>query len=131
MKRLIGAGILGSALALGSIVAAPATAQAAPLPAGCDLLGQCELVFDYTGAVESWTVPAGATQIDFEVRGGSGYGHWNRGGLGGSFTTRPADIAPGTAFAIAVGQGGQGTLGGWGGGGDGGPLGNPALYEGM
>ncbi|MGD9606741.1 MAG: Ig-like domain-containing protein, partial [Leucobacter sp.] len=42
-----------------------------------------------------------------------------------------ADIAPGTAFAIAVGQGGQGTLGGWGGGGDGGPLGNPALYEGM
>ena len=133
MKRVLGAGALGTVLMAGALVVAPTAAFAAPVPEGCDESGACAVVFDFTGEVQSWTVPSGATQLSFEVQGASGYGHWFVGGLGGSFATDPADIAPGTQFAIAVGQGGQGTVGGWGGGGDGGPVigeGTP-LYAGL
>ncbi|WP_449282359.1 Ig-like domain-containing protein [Leucobacter sp.] len=124
--------MLGTVLLAGALVAAPTAAYAA-LPDGCDESGACSVVFEFTGEVESWTVPAGATQLSFEVQGASGYGHWFIGGLGGAFTTDPADIAPGTQFAIAVGQGGQNTRGGWGGGGDGGPVigGGEPLYAGL
>ncbi|WP_053382457.1 Ig-like domain-containing protein [Leucobacter celer] len=133
MKRVLGAGALGTILLAGALVVAPTAAHAAPVPEGCDESGACALVFGFTGEVQSWTVPEGATQLSFEVQGASGYGHWFVGGLGGSFTTDPADIVPGTQFAIAVGQGGQGTVGGWGGGGDGGPVigGGEPLYAGL
>ncbi|MFT5823829.1 MAG: hypothetical protein ACI8ZM_005092, partial [Crocinitomix sp.] len=79
-----------------------------------------EVTFDYTGAVETYTVPVGATAISIQVYGAQG-GNDN-GGLGagmyGEFVVTPGDV-----LSVAVGQqgvvnncGGADASGGGGGG---------------
>ncbi|GAA1784545.1 Ig-like domain-containing protein [Leucobacter iarius] len=131
MRRFLGAIALGAVLVAGSLVATPKAAQAAPLPPECSASGDCELEFAFSGDVARWTVPDRAVQVSFRVIGASGQSHWYAAGLGGGFSTKPADIAAGTEFAMAVGQGGQGAGGGWGGGGAGGALGDGASYQGQ
>lgn len=67
------------------MLAVPTAAQAAPLAPECDgATGVCELVFGFTGETVNWAVPENAEQVSFELRGGSGYGHWRSSGSGGA-----------------------------------------------
>jgi len=100
-----------------TFAAVPAPAQAEDCPDGI-----CELVFEYTGSGEYFTVPADAENLSFEISGAAG----GRGGMGGrvtgEFINRP------TGFWVFVG--GEGIVnaeapGGYNGGGrSGGSRGN-------
>jgi len=100
-----------------TFAAVPASAQADECPDGI-----CELVFEYTGSGEYFTVPAEAENLSFEISGAAG----GRGGMGGrvigEFINRP------TGFWLFVG--GEGIInanatGGYNGGGrSGGSRGN-------
>jgi hypothetical protein len=87
------------ALTLGVAPAAP-PAQAQPAPT--------TLTFEYTGAAQSWTVPAGVTQATFDVFGASGgrWGSQSSQGLGGRATARLV-VTPGDTIAIVVGEHGR------------------------
>ena len=79
--------------------------------------------YSYTGATEEYTVPSGASQIEFKRWGAGGSGGlYNTGswGGGGGFTTGKLAVVPGDIIRIQVPQGGQspadsthGGLGGW------------------
>ena len=91
--------------------------------------------FSYTGAAQTWTVPAGVTQIALELRGAQGGGSYpcsgareDDGGLGG-LTQGNLAVTPGQVLNLFVG--GQApdvgnvtpAPGGFNGGGDGGQWG--------
>ena len=91
--------------------------------------------FSYTGAAQTWTVPAGVTQVTLELRGAQGGGSYNcsserqeDGGLGG-LTQGTLTVTPGQVLNLYVG--GQApdvgnvtpAPGGFNGGGDGGQYG--------
>jgi RHS repeat-associated protein len=88
----------------GSLVAAP-VASADP-PSG-------DVTFTYTGAAQSWTVPAGVTAVSVDVFGAQG-GSATYGGPGGRVRGTLA-VTPGEVLQINVG--GQGGAGGAGSGG--------------
>jgi hypothetical protein len=94
------AGLLGGA--------APTPAQAAPTCTTSGATVTC--TFNYTGAPETWTVPAGVTQATFDLYGAEG----GRGGPGGRMTATLA-VTQGTTYQILVG--GQGMRNGFNGGG--------------
>lgn len=80
------------------------------------------MVFSYTGAEQSWTVPCGVTSVSFTVYGAAGADneHGNvAGGLGGSATGTLA-VTQGQVLEIFVGGAPTTTAGGWNGGGAGG-----------
>jgi Glycine rich protein len=96
-------------------------------PAGCTTTaGLTTCVFAFTGADQSWVVPAGVTSATFDVFGAQGgSGNIYFGGAGGE-ATATVSVIPGDVLEILVGgQGGPifgappGT-GGFNGGGDGG-----------
>src|SRR3954470_5987087 len=72
---------------------------AADPPAGCTTTaGVTTCVFAFTGAAQTWTVPAGGTSATFDVFGAQGGG----GGKGGEVkATLP--VTPGDALQIVVG----------------------------
>ena len=81
------------------------------------------VTFNYTGAQQTWVVPAGVTSITVDVRGAGGVsigGGNNSGGSGGCVQTT-ISVTPGETLYIYVG-GGQGAvpIGGFNGGGNGG-----------
>ena len=85
-----------------------------------------QTVFNYTGAVQTYTVPAGVERITVVALGGGGGGGGNDvegpglGGRGGQVTTDYA-VCPGQVLSIVVGGGGAGgTCGGGAAGGAGG-----------
>jgi hypothetical protein len=82
--------IFFSSLAFGAV-----PAQAEECPAGI-----CELVFEYTGSGEYFTVPDDAKNISFEIRGAAG----GRGGMGGRVTGQFIDAPAG--FWVFVGGAG-------------------------
>lgn len=105
---------------------------------------QCD-VFQYTGAVQQWTVPSGIDTIRVKMWGAAGGGgpNSNNVGGGGGYTQFELAVTPGELFEISVGQGGKAALGGiggaggWSGGGNGGsgnlvesPLGVPVAVGG-
>lgn len=65
--------------------------------------------FSYTGAAETWTVPAGVTEATFDLYG-AGSASYDGAGKGGRVQAT-LDVAPGTAYRILVG-GGDGFNGG-------------------
>lgn len=80
--------------------------------------------FNYTGAVQTYTVPACVNQITIDVRGGQGMGNANNnnnGGKGGQVVGTLA-VVPGQVLQVYVGGGGvnNNVNGGWNGGGNGG-----------
>ncbi len=85
------------------------------------------LTFSYTGSVQSWTVPAGVTSIDFDAKGASGGRgtYYSPGGCGGE-VQGSLPVTPGQVLKIYVGgMGVDGSyygagIGGWNGGGTGG-----------
>jgi hypothetical protein len=89
------------ALALASILGLTATpALAAPSCATSGATITC--TFGYTGAAETWTVPAGVTQATFDVYGAMGGGIISNGGLGGRITAT-LTVTPGDTYQIRVG----------------------------
>jgi hypothetical protein len=76
---------------------------------------------NFTGAVQTWTVPAGVTSITFTANGASGGNSsagYGTGGLGGQ-VQGALNVTPGQVLNIYVGGAASGTTGGWNGGGNG------------
>ena len=86
--------------------------------------GACEVVFNKTEQLESWQVPVGVTEIEFEVYGAEGGSNGGRGG----FVSGTLSNLPETLTIVVGGQGATGVSqnGGYNGGGfSGGRNGNP------
>ena len=105
MRRCLGlfAALLG---ALAAVLAAPTVASAATTE-----------TFNYTGGVQTWTVPAGVTSASFDIYGASGgessYGGGGKGGRALSDLT----LTPGSTVYIVVGGAGAWPGAGYNGGG--------------
>ena len=66
------------------------------------------VTFNYTGADQSWTVPAGVTSATFFLIGAGGGGGANTAGGGGGYATGKYAVTPGQVLKVIVGQGGGG-----------------------
>jgi YD repeat-containing protein len=78
--------------------------------------GSATVKFSYTGSPQAWTVPAGLTSIQVDVRGAQGGGPY--GGLGArSVATLP--VTPGQVLEVMVGANPSSWPGGYDGGGNG------------
>jgi len=77
------------------------------------------VTFNFTGSVQTWTVPAGVTSVNLTVAGAKGGG--SNGGNGAVITKNCFSVTPGQVLNIYVGgMGTQGAnSGGWNGGGTG------------
>jgi hypothetical protein len=116
MGRLRGL-LLAVALLLAPLLSLAATpALAAPSCATSGTTVTC--TFNYTGAPETWTVPAGVTSATFDLYGAGHSDFVN--GKGGRVVATLA-VTPGASYQIRVGgMGGMGGRGGFNGGGTGG-----------
>ncbi|MEI7847526.1 MAG: PxKF domain-containing protein [Chloroflexota bacterium] len=92
--------------------------------------------FNYTGGVQTWTVPAGVTQVTLDVYGAKAGDESVVGGKGGQ-ATATISVTPGDTLTIVVGGMSQSPFiggspnGGYNGGGNGGvPFNLPAAYFG-
>jgi gliding motility-associated-like protein len=92
------------------------------------LVSQCD-VYQYTGAVQQWTVPSGVDTLRIKMwgaAGGGGADPVNNAGGGGGFSELVVPVIPGQVLDITVGGGGKravggvGGIGGWPSGGNGG-----------
>lgn len=79
-------------------------------------IAQTTETFNYSGAIETWTVPAGVTSITIETWGAQGGGGANNGGRG-AYLKGDFAVSPGDQLKILVGQMGQVSYGYGGGGG--------------
>ena len=82
-------------------------------------------VFGFTGAEQTFTVPAGVSSVHVTAVGGKGPVGGDGGGFGG-IATANLHVSPGAVLYIEVGGNGSGTIGGFNGGGAGGGSGTPA-----
>jgi hypothetical protein len=98
----------------------PSGPQGPQGPAGA----HATLTFTFTGDFQSWTVPAGVTQVQIETWGaGGGAGDMEVGtpntiggsGGGGAYNVRVVGVTPGESLTIIVGGGGGGGVGSIGG----------------
>jgi len=82
-------------------------------PVGVDNCEAHTETFNYTGTVQSWTVPAGVTSIHIDAEGAQGGGTSNgtSGGLGAKMTG-DFTVIPGSSLSIVVGQKGLEQVGG-------------------
>ena len=105
LRRLVGVGVAGG-LVLAGVTAPLDAAQAADGAAGHTHAA----TFDYTGAPQTWTVPANVSSATFDVYGAQG------GGLRGIFSDTPGGrggeakatlpVRPGNTMTIVVGGAG-------------------------
>lgn len=77
---------------------------------------QTTVTFNYTGAAQTWTVPACVSSINVSVAGGQGGGSY---GGSGSIVTGTITVTPGQVLQINVGGMGNCPGSGWNGGGSG------------
>ena len=86
------------------------------------ILNKTKLTYYYTGAVQTWTVPAGVNYIFVKMWGGGGgggsYGGWRQGSTGGAggYSEGLVPVVPGQTVSITVARCGYprwGTNGGW------------------
>jgi hypothetical protein len=107
--------ILGASSPAGAIPPPPSCG--APVASGSNDVVTCS----YTGADQSWTVPAGVTEATFDAYGAEGGSPFAPAGDGGQATGAFA-VTPTVTFTIAVGGAGGSCAGStaFGGGGDGG-----------
>ena len=66
------------------------------------------VTYNYTGANQSWTVPAGVTSATFYLFGAGGGGNTRTSGGGGGYATGAYSVTAGQAYTIIVGEGGGG-----------------------
>ncbi len=109
------AGALSPAPALASAPSAVPTATTTQFPGEATALGcgdACTTVLNHTGALQEYTVPAGATRLLVELEGGQG-GSFSGGPVGGKAgrTTAVVPVEAGDVLDVAVGgKGGTGGL---------------------
>ena len=70
--------------------------------------------FEYTGTMQTWTVPSGITEISVDMYGGDGFGALGYGGR----LQASHPVTPGEVLEVYVGGEGTNTLGGFNGGGN-------------
>lgn len=80
----------------------------APRPVDAQSAGS--VTFDYSGAVQTFTVPAGLTNVSVAAYGAAGGGSITAGGTGGLVTATIA-VTPGEVLSIYVGGKGSDALG--------------------
>ena len=74
------------------------------------ILNKTKATFYYTGAVQTWTVPAGVNYIFVKMWGGGGgggsYGGWRQGSTGGAggYSEGVIPVSPGQVLSISVGR---------------------------
>lgn len=88
-------------------------------PVGTNACGTTTQTFNYTGAIVTWTVPAGVTTIHIVANGAEG-GHNNNSGVAaglGAMMSGDFTVTPGQQLKILVGQQPTATAGNGGGGG--------------
>jgi Glycine rich protein len=101
-------GFLAGGLLLTTAVGSSAAADP---PAGCTTTaGVATCVFAYTGATQTWTVPAGVTSATFDVLGAQGGAYSPPAGGQGGEATGVLTLTPGDTVTLLVG--GQGATGG-------------------
>jgi CshA-type fibril repeat protein len=100
-----------------------APARAAAVACTSTMFTDC-LRFTYTGADQTFTVPAGITQLTASVFGAGGASSLEGKGGGGGWSEGAFPVTPGQVLTITVGQAGQdnSTVGTYGGGGRGGEV---------
>jgi hypothetical protein len=113
--------LLTLALLLAPLLTLAATPQAHAASGGCVTdNGTVTCTFNYTGAAETWTVPAGVRRATFDLYG-AGANYSGYAGKGGRVRAT-LDVAPGATYQILVGGqfgfngGGPGGKGRWSGG---------------
>jgi hypothetical protein len=103
------------------------------------ILGKTKIAFSYTGADQTWTVPAGTTHIFVKMwgagGGGGSYGGWRQGSTGGSggYSGAIVPVVAGQTITIRVGGKGNsrpGTTVSWPNGGQAGTGGGDNQYTG-
>ncbi len=124
-RRALAAVLAGSLTVSGAAVmlaSAPASATAGRTPVCSG--STCTVTFDYTGELESYTVPAGVTSVDLVTYGAQGApGFFNASGGAGGVSHGTLSVSPSQTLVMLVGQagavgggrtfggGGQGSLG--------------------
>ncbi|WRS31146.1 Ig-like domain-containing protein [Actinomycetaceae bacterium MB13-C1-2] len=110
LKRLAAAGgaaaLVATSIAAGIGLAPSAIAEENPYARSA--------VFSYTGSMQSWTVPAGVTEVTARVWGAGGGGIHDdgsvsldaAGGGGGAYLEAKVPVEPGDELSLVVGQGG-------------------------
>jgi hypothetical protein len=84
------------------------------LTLGLTTFSFAQTTFNYTGAMETYTVPVGVSSIQIECTAGGGFGAGGEGGyVSGEFT-----VTPGEVLEIYVGGQGTASVGGFNGGGN-------------
>jgi len=63
--------------------------------------------FSYTGADQTYTVPAGVTRIRVKVWGGGGMHYFGSGAFGGGFSYGELAVSPGDTIKVMVGSAGR------------------------
>jgi hypothetical protein len=115
--------VLGLVCGLLVVVAGSVSAPAGATPAPVCVASVCSVTFAYTGAADSWTVPAGVTSATFDLYGAQGGGSAGNAlffaGLGGELKATLA-VSAGTSIQVTVGGQGAGLAAGFNGGGGGG-----------
>lgn len=77
------------------------------------------VVFPYTGSVQTFTVPAGVSQVFMKVWGAQGGANWVNNTNFGGYAEGIMNVNPGDILEVYVGGQPAGTAGGWNGGGAG------------
>ena len=115
----------GNLIAIGPSISLPPVLGSDTLFAGSQLTSNLSgtQTFNFTGAPQTYTVPANVTSITVDVQGAQGGGSLpspanNPGGLGGRVQTTLA-VTPGQVLNVYVGGTTTTNSGGWNGGGDG------------
>ncbi|MFN8491593.1 MAG: PxKF domain-containing protein [Caldilineaceae bacterium] len=114
------AGLLcGASLAVAQFFspAGVGTAQAAPVCTTSGNVVTC--TFSYSGAAETWTVPAGVTSATFDLYGAQGGNNGSILGGRGGRVTATLNVSPDVNYQILVGGAGSSSDGGFNGGGHG------------
>jgi len=102
-------GLLGVLVAGGMSTVLVGSSSAADPPANCTTTGTVTTcVFAYTGAAQTWTVPAGVTQATFDVYGAAGgtAAISNTPGGAGGRVTATLPVSAGSTYQLVVGGAG-------------------------
>ncbi len=112
----VGGTLLGTSASLGNFPVSPTVNTTYYAEVNTSTAGN--LTFNYTGGLQTWTVPAGVTSITVDVQGAQGGAALSTGALGGRVqATYP--VTPGQVLNIYVGGTTTAILGGYNGGGNG------------
>ncbi len=88
-------------------------------PVGVDLCNVITDTFLYTGAEQTWVVPAGVTSITVNAYGAQGGANWVNNDNFGGHVQADIPVTPGSTIYIYVGEQATSLTGGWNGGGNG------------